>query len=87
MRRISRRLLRSSWSGGGCRRAPLQGGLDQVALCERRLHESRVLLETTDWGIDAVASVCGFGSTVTFRQNFASAFGTTPSSYRRQFSG
>lgn len=54
---------------------------------ERRLHESRVLLETTDWGIDAVASTCGFGSTVTFRQNFASAFGTTPSSYRRQFSG
>ncbi|WP_308198798.1 helix-turn-helix domain-containing protein [Rhodococcus sp. F64268] len=46
-----------------------------------------MLLETTDWGIDAVASVCGFGSTVTFRQNFASAFGTTPSSYRRQFSG
>lgn len=53
----------------------------------RRLHESRVLLETTDWGIDAIASTCGFGSTVTFRQNFVSAFATTPTAYRQRFAG
>ncbi|MFD6860296.1 GlxA family transcriptional regulator [Rhodococcus sp. NPDC060090] len=52
---------------------------------DRRLQESRVLLETTDWGIDAIASACGFGSTVTFRQNFVSTFGTTPTAYRQRF--
>ncbi|MBY6708775.1 helix-turn-helix domain-containing protein [Rhodococcus sp. BP-241] len=52
---------------------------------ERRLDESRRLLETTDWSIDAVASACGFGSPVTFRQRFAASFSTTPSEYRRHF--
>lgn len=52
---------------------------------ERRLQEARVLLETTDWGIDAVASTCGFGSSITFRQNFTAAFSTTPTGYRRHF--
>ncbi|MCJ0906284.1 GlxA family transcriptional regulator [Rhodococcus sp. ARC_M6] len=52
---------------------------------EQRLGEARVLLETTDWSIEAIAVACGFGSAVTFRQNFVSAFATTPSSYRKQF--
>ena len=52
---------------------------------EQRLGEARVLLETTDWSIDAIAGACGFGSAVTLRQNFVSAFATTPSSYRKQF--
>ena len=52
---------------------------------EQRLNEARVLLETTDWGIDEIASACGFGSGVTFRQNFGSAYATTPTAYRRQF--
>lgn len=52
---------------------------------ERRLQEARVLLETTDWSIAAVASACGFTSVVTFRQNFDDAFATTPTAYRRQF--
>lgn len=52
---------------------------------EQRLNEARVLLETTDWGVDEIASACGFGSGVTFRQNFVSAFATTPTAYRRQF--
>lgn len=51
----------------------------------RRLQEARALLETTDWSIDAVASACGFGSSATFRQNFTSAFATSPTAYRRQF--
>lgn len=51
----------------------------------RRLDEARRLLETTDLPIDQIAASCGFGNTVTLRQNFVSAFGGTPSSYRRRF--
>jgi transcriptional regulator GlxA family with amidase domain len=51
----------------------------------RRLDESRRLLERTTLSIDAVAARSGFGSAVTFRQRFADAFGTTPTSYRRRF--
>lgn len=54
-------------------------------ILERRLDEARALLETTDWGVDAIASACGFGSPVTFRQNFVAAYGTTPTAYRRHF--
>jgi transcriptional regulator GlxA family with amidase domain len=31
------------------------------------------------------ATACGFGNAVTLRQNFASAFATSPSEYRRRF--
>lgn len=51
----------------------------------RRLDEARRLLEVTDLSIDRIADDCGFGSPVTFRQNFLSAFGCTPSNYRRRF--
>jgi transcriptional regulator GlxA family with amidase domain len=51
----------------------------------RRLDAARRLLETTDLSIDQVASDCGFGSAVTLRQNFAAAFSTTPTDYRRHF--
>jgi transcriptional regulator GlxA family with amidase domain len=51
----------------------------------RRLDRARGLLENTDWSIDRVARECGFASTVTFRQNFTSAFSTTPTSYRKRF--
>ncbi|GAA1812534.1 GlxA family transcriptional regulator [Agromyces neolithicus] len=51
----------------------------------RRLDEARRMLETTDLSIDQIAASCGFGNPVTLRQNFASAFGSTPSSYRRRF--
>ena len=51
----------------------------------RRLDEARRLLETTDLSIDQIAASCGFGNPVTLRQNFASAFGSSPSSYRRRF--
>jgi len=51
----------------------------------RRLDEARRLLETTDRPIDRIAADCGFGSATTLRQNFAEAFGTTPSDYRRRF--
>lgn len=51
----------------------------------RRLDDSRQLLETTSWSIARIAESCGFGSPVTFRQNFISAYSTTPTSYRARF--
>ena len=51
----------------------------------RRLDAARRLLETTDLSIEQVAADCGFGNAVTLRQNFAAAFSTTPTEYRRRF--
>jgi len=51
----------------------------------QRLEEVRRLLETTTWSIERIARACGFGSAVTLRQNFTSAYATTPTSYRRRF--
>ncbi len=51
----------------------------------RRLDEARGLLESTDWSIARIAAVCGFASAVTFRQNFAAHYATSPTSYRRRF--
>ncbi|MEO7061334.1 MAG: helix-turn-helix domain-containing protein [Lapillicoccus sp.] len=51
----------------------------------RRLDEARTLLETTTWSMTRIASASGFQSVVTFRQNFISAYATTPSSYRERF--
>jgi len=54
-------------------------------LLARRLDESRHLLEVTTWPVTRVAQACGFASPVTFRQNFAAAYATTPTSYRQRF--
>lgn len=51
----------------------------------RRLDDARQLLETTSWSITRIAESCGFGSAVTFRQNFVAAYSTTPTSYRNRF--
>lgn len=51
----------------------------------RRLDAARRLLETTGLSIDQIAADCGFGNAVTLRQNFAAAFSTTPTDYRRRF--
>lgn len=52
----------------------------------RRLDEARRLLEVTRWPVERVAGACGFGSVVTFRQNFVASYATTPTSYRQRFS-
>lgn len=52
----------------------------------RRLDHARVLLESTAHPVGTIAQMCGFGSAVTFRQNFVQAFSTTPTSYRNRFS-
>jgi transcriptional regulator GlxA family with amidase domain len=54
-------------------------------ILSRRLDEARRLLETTTWPIARIARTCGFGSAVGFRQNFVSAYATTPTSYRQRF--
>ena len=51
----------------------------------QRVREAQRLLESTDLAVEQVAPACGFGSTVTLRQAFARALGTTPSAYRRRF--
>ncbi|TQJ38534.1 AraC family transcriptional regulator with amidase-like domain [Arthrobacter sp. SLBN-112] len=51
----------------------------------RRLDAARRLLETTDLSIEQISTDCGFGNAVTLRQNFAAAFSTTPTDYRRRF--
>ncbi|MCG7632903.1 helix-turn-helix domain-containing protein [Gordonia McavH-238-E] len=52
---------------------------------QQRLDRARVLLESTDLPIESIAQRCGFGSSVTMRQNFATSFATSPATYRRQF--
>lgn len=52
----------------------------------RRLDEARRLLETTTLSVARVAASTGFSSVVTFRQNFVTAYATTPTSYRQRFS-
>ncbi|BAL88574.1 putative AdpA-family transcriptional regulator [Actinoplanes missouriensis 431] len=54
-------------------------------LLSRRLDRARTLLETTSLPVEQVATESGFASVVTFRQRFAAAYATTPSSYRRRF--
>ncbi len=54
-------------------------------LMTQRLDHARRLLERTTLPIHVVAERSGFGSVVTFRQRFASDYGTTPTSYRRRF--
>jgi transcriptional regulator GlxA family with amidase domain len=56
-------------------------------LMTRRLDEARRLLEHSSDSIEMIAAHSGFGSVVTFRQRFRTSYGTTPTSYRRRFSG
>jgi transcriptional regulator GlxA family with amidase domain len=56
-------------------------------LLSQRLAYAQRLLETTDQPIDRVAESSGFGSAVSLRQHFASAFSTSPAAYRRTFRG
>ena len=56
-------------------------------LQNQRLALAQRLLETSARSVDDVALQTGFGSAVSLRQHFASAFGTSPSAYRRQFKG
>ncbi|SCX73473.1 GlxA family transcriptional regulator [Variovorax sp. EL159] len=52
----------------------------------QRLALAQRLLETTDHPVEQVATGAGFGSAVSLRKHFLSAFKVSPTVYRRQFS-
>jgi transcriptional regulator GlxA family with amidase domain len=54
-------------------------------LLQQRVDRARLLLETTDLGVDQVARRSGFGTAGSLRQHFAAAIGVPPTTYRRTF--
>lgn len=54
-------------------------------LLDQRLARAQRLLETSDTALDRVAEQAGFGSTVSLRNHFSSAYGLSPGAYRRTF--
>ena len=56
-------------------------------LLHQRLERAQRLLETGNAAIEAVAGEAGFGTALSLRLHFQSAFGTTPSNYRKRFRG
>jgi transcriptional regulator GlxA family with amidase domain len=56
-------------------------------LLTQRLAMAQRLLETSNKSIDAIAEAAGFGSALLLRRSFSKAFGTKPSTYRREFHG
>src|SRR5690606_11340149 len=58
---------------------------DEAAALARVPAHARLLLETTDLGVDVVARRCGFGSAVSLRQHLHAAVGVSPLAYRRTF--
>ncbi|HEX8866127.1 MAG TPA: helix-turn-helix domain-containing protein, partial [Lentzea sp.] len=49
----------------------------------QRILSARRLLETSDWSVDRIAAVTGFGTGSNFRSVFRREVGTTPTAYRR----
>ncbi|MFG1782491.1 GlxA family transcriptional regulator [Rhodococcus oryzae] len=62
------------------------GSSPQQWLLVQRLDRARLLLETTELGVDAVAGESGFGSPASLRLHFGRAFGISPSAHRDLFS-
>jgi transcriptional regulator GlxA family with amidase domain len=54
-------------------------------LARQRVEHARLLLETTDLGVDEVARRSGFGTAVSLRQHLHAAVGVAPLTYRRTF--
>jgi transcriptional regulator GlxA family with amidase domain len=54
-------------------------------LLQQRTDHARLLLETTDLGIDQVAHLSGFGTAAALRQQLHQRLGVSPSTYRRTF--
>jgi transcriptional regulator GlxA family with amidase domain len=62
------------------------GGTPHQWLLAQRITQARRLLETTDLGIEEVATRAGFGSAAALRVHFARRLDTSPLAYRRTFS-
>lgn len=56
-------------------------------LLTQRLQRAQELLETTALDVDRVAAQAGFGTAANLREHFRRELRTTPSAYRRAFSG
>lgn len=56
-------------------------------LLNQRLALAQRMLETTNTPIEVIAEAAGFASPAIFRRYFGHAYGTKPSSYRREFYG
>jgi AraC family transcriptional regulator, transcriptional activator FtrA len=54
-------------------------------LIRQRVHRAQALLETTDLGLDRIATECGLGSAATLRVHFQRVANTSPGAYRRTF--
>jgi transcriptional regulator GlxA family with amidase domain len=54
-------------------------------LLNQRLAHAQRMLESSDVSIEVVAMEAGFGSALSLRQHFRSAFRTSPSTYRASF--
>lgn len=54
-------------------------------IARERVSRAKVLLETTDFAIDEIAAMVGYGSRETLRRNFEKTVGTTAGAYRRTF--
>lgn len=54
-------------------------------LQRERLSLAQRLLESTNHSVDAVSSMAGFGSPVSLRHHFRSAFGISPAAWRQSF--
>ncbi|MEV6299587.1 helix-turn-helix domain-containing protein [Actinoplanes sp. NPDC051861] len=54
-------------------------------LLRRRVEHARILLESTDLGVEAVARRSGLGSATALRQHLHATIGVAPSAYRRTF--
>ncbi|MEU7162836.1 helix-turn-helix domain-containing protein, partial [Streptomyces chrestomyceticus] len=54
-------------------------------LLRARVRRAQFLLETTDHGVERIASQAGFGSPTAFRERFKRVVGVTPQSYRSAF--
>lgn len=54
-------------------------------LLRERTDHARLLLETTDLGVDQIAHRVGFGSSAALRQQLRQSLGVAPSAYRRTF--
>ncbi len=54
-------------------------------LVQQRLQHAQQLLETSDFGVDEVASRSGFGTAASLRAHLRAATGVSPSAYRATF--
>jgi len=54
-------------------------------ILHQRLATAQRLLETSGHSIELIAAECGFGTSLSLRQHFNTAFHTTPSAYRKLF--